>query len=145
MDELTFRGWTVKFDFDATRSEYSKAPIGAAEQCGCLECQNFIAARNLGLVYPDEIIRLFHTLGIDVARECELYSIGKVATGRHEYGGWFDVVGRIIRDENQSTEITADFELIPVVRPGPFTPSQGFPEPSFRLEFQVNVPWVLNR
>jgi len=133
LDQLTFKGWTVEFDRPATQSLYAKNPIGAAEQCGCLECRNFIAVRNQGLVYPVEIVQLFDTLGIDIARECDLYTTGRTSPGRREYGGWFDAVGTIIADVNESTEITADFQLIPVTR------ASGL----FRLEFQVNAPWIL--
>jgi hypothetical protein len=133
LDQLTFKGWTVEFDLAATQSLYAKNLIGAAEQCGCLECRNFIAARNQGLVYPAEIVQLFHTLGIDTARECDLYTTGRTSSGHLEYGGWFDGVGTIIADANESTEITVDFQLIPVTRPSGL----------FRLEFQVNAPWIL--
>lgn len=134
MDQLAFKGWTVEFDRDATQSMYAKNPVGAADQCGCLECRNFTAARNRGLVYPAEIVQLFYTLGIDIAHETEVYTTGKISSGYREYGGWFDVVGRIIADANESTEITDNLQLIPVTGPAGI----------LRLEFQVNAPWVLN-
>jgi len=132
LDQLTFKGWMVEFNRDATQSMYAKNPIGAAEQCGCQECRNFIAARNRGLVYTAEIVRLFHTLGIDIASEYEVYTTGKISSDHREYGGWFDVVGRIIADANESTEITDNFQLMPVTGPAGL----------FRLEFQVNAPWI---
>lgn len=140
MDRVTFHGWTAEFDREATQAQYRKA-TAAADECLCSECRNFIAARNSGLVYPEEVVELFRSLGIEFSRECELYCTGLVTSAKREYAGWFDVIGRLVGDENQSTAITPEFQLIPVAEAS--HPEGSFPKPSFRLEFQVYVPWTI--
>jgi hypothetical protein len=107
-----------------------------------LECQNFVAARDAGLVYPDEVVQLFNKLGIDVTRECEVHCYGQVLPGRHEYGGFFNVIGRLVADENFLTEVAPGFQLYPMAQA--LRLMGGFPEPAFRVEFLANVPWVID-
>ena len=48
--------------------------IGDPEQCGCVSCRNFVAARHFA--YPQAILELYSRLGIMADREAETYEAG---------------------------------------------------------------------
>ncbi len=74
MRELVFRGWTLRYDAEATAAAYAAArPVGS-EACGCLYCRNFIAARELA--YPAELKSFAETVGVSPLTESEIWEHG---------------------------------------------------------------------
>jgi hypothetical protein len=135
--------WLFMCDRKATADAYTRAQAGGADTCACDCCRNFVAVRDS--VFPGAFLTLLDSLGIDPHKDGEVYHNGRLAPGRHDYGGWFHFVGSLDR--------TGDF---PVVDLG-----DGFtvwlrrkcaPElealkghPLVELEFHTpNVPWGLN-
>jgi hypothetical protein len=116
-DFVVFGKWRLSCDPDATGEAHAGMLMGAPEACGCIYCRNFATARNK--VYPPEILSVFDKLGINPARESEVYEMGRLKPGLRLYGGWIHFVGAI---ESEGTEI------------GPFDMEQGEEKP-FRMFF----------
>jgi hypothetical protein len=98
-----------------------------------------------GRVFPTKFVSFLEALGIDPQKDGEVYRNGRLAPGRHDYGGWFHFVGSLDR--------TGDFA--PVDFEGGFTAwlqSRNAPAlPALKdlalvqLEFHAaNVPWGLD-
>lgn len=137
-----FGDWLFNVDRAATEAAYAHIPHGDAVRCGCAYCRNFIAVRDAAL--PADFQQFLRDLGIDPAKEAEVYHEGRQAPGSHYYGGWFHFVG--------SLERTGDFA--PVTFSGglisymckPSAPNlPTFDDlPLVQLEFRAsNVPWGL--
>jgi len=148
MDRIEFAGWILICDVDATRFAYAGMALGGPEECGCLHCQNFVAARSQ--LYPPAVLALFEQLGIDSTRETEVYHLapngsdadGPPETRMHRYGGWFHAIGEVVTDRAEYEVPSQDFQL--TIIPGGAVVPSSFPDtPLFRLEFSVRVPWVL--
>ncbi|MFB3065559.1 MAG: hypothetical protein ACE10D_03495, partial [Planctomycetota bacterium] len=63
------------------------------EECGCLTCRNYAAARAQAL--PQRVLELLTQLGIDPKLAGEVYCYGRSRRGLYGYGGWYHFVGRI--------------------------------------------------
>src|SRR5262245_47279035 len=74
MKSVVFGRWKLQADAEATKRAYEQIAIGSPERCGCLHCRNFVAARST--VYPEPVLVLFRELGIDSAKEAEIYAMG---------------------------------------------------------------------
>ena len=84
----------IRHDRDRTQLVYSGIEKGDADECGCIYCRNFAAQRESA--YPESFKRLLDQLGIDPAKEGEVYEAGPAEGGRFTYGGWFYFVGEMI-------------------------------------------------
>jgi hypothetical protein len=91
---------------------------------------------------------LFDELGINSCREAEVYQMGRLESGLHQYGGWLHFVGRIEEKtdrvgkfdlEGGTGPFTLYFHDKPVLIPDPFRAL-----PLLQLEFTAQVPWVLH-
>ena len=144
--------WTVEVDVEATRAAYRQRTQGSPEECGCLECRNFAAARRQA--YPAAVREALATLGVEPIREAEIFHLGPLDSGWHLYGGWFHVVGHLVEGADAKIALdaqTGTFDLEPMdphFRLGITTDTalvpRGFPESSLlQVEFQTEVPWVL--
>ena len=138
MRELVFRGWTLRYDAEATAAAYAAArPVGP-EACGCLYCRNFIAARELA--YPAELKSLAETVGVSPLTESETWEHGATVPERPElrlYGGFFHFVGEIVHDAGEAVE-----DILFLNSRSLLPPSFG-DAPVVQAEFTLNVPWVI--
>jgi hypothetical protein len=146
LETVKFGSWVAEVDPKANRSAYSLIAEGAAEECACPECRNFIAARDKGLVYPAEVVELFGRMGVDSTRESEVYGMdtGANRNGLGIYGGWFNVIGRLMGDDVAVPhEVSQRIQLYP--SSGAALPDPAFGEVEmFRIEFVIALPWVLD-
>jgi hypothetical protein len=94
-----FGQWRYSVDRAATDAAYACEPAGGAATCTCVGCRNFDAAR--GQIFPRRFVEFLESLGIDPAKEAEAYHTGRLASGRHHYGGWYHFIGIL--------EISGDF------------------------------------
>ena len=140
MQTMSFRGWVLEVDPDATRRAYAALPSGSPEVCGCLECRNFVAARPS--VYPAEARELYAQLGIDPAKEAEIYRKVELESGLHSYGGWHHLIGRILTDPGGIVTITDHFVLYLSDRPA-LVPNSFRGQPIVQVEFLAEVAWAL--
>ncbi len=140
MSEVRIQGWLLECDLEATRRAYALISIGDPETCGCLYCQNFVAARSLA--YPEAALWLYELLGINHSREAETYEVGTDEDGLHLYGGWHHFVGRIDEYSGVALYLTEQFSIS-------FHESRSCAEPVFdnqplvQVEFFTRIPWVL--
>jgi hypothetical protein len=152
MTAVAFSRWEIESNSAITRELYSRVQSGAPETCGCLSCVNFAAAR--GQIYPRDVIRLFDLLGIARDMEAEVYHTHRIGPGKHHYGGWFHLVGRIVSGSDAAKQIATnawgfDLEKISGEFELGFTNRIGLLRDHFKghpivqLEFQAVVPWLL--
>ncbi len=114
---------------------------GYADDCACLTCRNFSAARPGA--YPPEPIALFSHLGIDCSKESEAVHVARDPDGYHLYEGWFHFVGIIKHDVGGIIEIEPNFGLYFVT--GNATAPMVFLQHQLpRVEFEVRLPWILD-
>jgi hypothetical protein len=93
-------------------------------------------------VFPAEFLTLLETLGIDPAKDGEVYHNAQLSPGRHHYGGWFHFVGTL--DEFSAfkpIELGQDFSVTLCPRSAPnLSTLNGLP--LVQLEFVASaVPW----
>jgi hypothetical protein len=135
---LHFRRWVLEYDATATSAAYAAArPIGP-EQCGCLYCRNFIAARDRS--YPSELRQLASTVGVIPLTETETFDNGPLELSNPNVrlgGGFFHFVGRIVHDP-----AVAD-EDIYFLTERSLLPEAFGDQPVVQVEFSFPVPWVV--
>jgi hypothetical protein len=135
--------WRYTCDRAATAEVYARADLGYSSQCTCNGCRNFVAARTE--VFPPAFLSLLTTLGIDPAKDGEVYHNGRLSPGKHHYGGWFHFIGTL--DESGDfppVELGTDFTVHLCHKSAPSLQAlNGLP--LVQLEFTASsVPWRLN-
>ena len=134
-----YRGWVADVDVEATRRAYAEGHRGASVECGCDECANYIAARDAGYIFPDEVAKLLSDMGVDLSRESEVVAGGKVGRDSVVYSGWFNLAGQLVSDSGGPTEVEPGFDLYPMEEGALVDDSFG-EVPVFRIEFEVLSP-----
>jgi hypothetical protein len=139
----SFGQWNYSVDRDATARAYGQTEKGGADTCDCAPCRNFRVARDNA--FPAEFLALLDKLGVDPNKDGEVYHNGRIASGRHDYAGWFHFIGSLAE--------TGDFS--PVRLGDGFTAwmcDASAPRlaslaglPVVQLEFHAeSVPWLLD-
>ena len=98
----SFGDWEFTCDRQATLDSYARAAYGGADRCSCNGCRNFIVAPERA--FPLEFLKFLDSLGIDSRKDGEVYHNARLATGLHDYGGWFHFVGKLLE--------TGDFPVV---------------------------------
>lgn len=143
METLRINLWAIEFDYDVTKSAYSKILQSDPERCGCSYCKNFILARQK--VYPKEFLNVLTRIGIDSHKEAEVAEFGEIKPGLHSYCGWFHFVGRILKrpkeDDYLSKSENFSWSFTPqrICLPDAFNKEM----PIAQVDFLANVPWLL--
>jgi hypothetical protein len=101
MTEMRIGDQTIRYDRDATAAVYRTINRGDAEECGCLFCENFAVQRDL--VYPASFRALLEQVGIDPAKEGEVFEYGPAQDGHYSYGGWFYFVREMVSAGEKNT------------------------------------------
>jgi hypothetical protein len=107
--KVTYKNQVLQVDFDRTQSVYQQVKKGRDVQCACNYCANFSA--NKENIFPDEFKELLKNLAIDYKKAVEVYHLGKLAKGKHFYGGWFHFKGKIVKKDIEMIAITDDFKF----------------------------------
>lgn len=96
MRRLTVGPWTLEVDSEATSVAYEKVPQGAAAECGCTDCRNWIEQREIAL--PSEFSKVLREMGVDPSKETEIseFEGGAVDPTLNRYTGEYLVIGRVI-------------------------------------------------
>ena len=138
MTRLTWEGYTLEVDEDATRSWYARAEDWG---CGCGHCRNFlILARRREL--PGEILGYLDALGIPPQKCTELSGLDH-RDGMLLYDLRYRLAGRLVSRPAANIPLSenglwcTDQSFYPYGAPG-------FPEPCFDLCFSPWLPWVLD-
>ena len=146
---VTFDGWVVEVDVEATRRAYAQTKAGYARSCSCLNCRNFVAARDRNLVFPADALALFERMGIDSSCEAEVFIAGSLddtpgTMATYRYSGWFNLVGALIADHGGQAEWTGrDQFRVWACADGQCLSHPFRGQPTCRFEFDVLVPWLL--
>jgi hypothetical protein len=158
MDLVSYKKWVLQVDREATREAYAATPSGGSDECGCLYCQNFAAAREH--LYPEEFLALLEQLGIDYRKEVEVWEASAPNARIRFCSGWFHFVGKILSTDNRETPRRVTLaqthtKLLEGQEPigGNFALgfsnrrdviSDAFEKHSVvQLDFSAEVPWVL--
>lgn len=154
MHVITVFRWTIDIDLERTRAVYEKRLRGAPEECGCVHCRNFVAAREH--VYTPEVLALLSRFGLmPPMREAEIYHNAPLESGLHSYGGWFHFVGQLIDGEdawqpsgpNSDLFVPEKFNTrfqIGISRDISLVPAEAFGISTLvQLDFAAEVPWLL--
>lgn len=135
--------WKYSVNASATLRAYARACRGGVDGCGCATCRNFRLAR--ARVFPAEFIALLSQLGVDPHKDAEVYHNARVASGRHDYGGWYHFVGTLNETGDFGPiDFGAGFTVWMCPASAPRLPS--FKDvPVVQLEFRAqHVPWLLD-
>ncbi|MFJ7826640.1 hypothetical protein [Psychrobacillus sp. NPDC096623] len=151
MDQIKVGSWDIEIDVNRTKEFYKNYHL-ITEGCSCDFCANYVLACD---IFSQDIMNIFNLLGIDPRKEGEVSEYMENEDGTHLYGGFYHVVGRIIKGPNlwvptkKGSEVSSptfinykgieigfsnDLVLVP----------EDFPTPVIQFEFQMNVPWLLN-
>jgi hypothetical protein len=149
--KVAFREWSFQVDSELTKQTYGKAGAGNSETCPCSQCKNYRSQKDD--VFPEEILDLFSTVGIDHLKECEAYEIERLDNGLHRYAGWFRFVGRIEAGNDCKRQIAenswqVDLSLINDSFKIGFTSGNDLSffergTPLVQVEFEMNIHWVI--
>ena len=134
MTTVSFGGWTVEADREATSRAQSLAGPSGAVSCGCLYCRNFLAAGTA--IFPPGLLRFLDEIGVPKVRETRVSELGPSPAGRL-YISLFHFVGNIL----VSGERGNGFEVRPAIYPLP----QCFPKGQvLEMSLTLEIPWVLS-
>jgi hypothetical protein len=114
--------------------------FGDAERYGCLYCRNFAAQRSTA--YPEKFRLLLDQLGIDAAKEGEVYEAGSDGT-LNVYGGWLYFAGELIEAGGRLTPDASGFQYYFVDAKQLPAPGADFGESVAAVEFYTKLPWVI--
>jgi hypothetical protein len=145
VDEMQIGAWRVAHDREATARAYGRVSRSGAEECVCLFCRNFLAARSR--VYTPAIIQHLRALGVNPERESEVVDYGPLPgrPGLRAGNGWFHVVGRVIAGPPDEDSFTIPEEIeLRVRRTVGLVPEAFAGRPVIQVEWLGAVPWVLD-
>jgi len=147
VETVRFNEWLIEFDRERTREGYEQSREYSAKDCGCAGCLNWIAAWPEGV--PDEVRKLFMTLGVDPRKPAEVYDMGDpLEDGSMWHGGWYTFFGKLLEGPDSydagrripdSSEGSSRFQL-------GFTSHISFGHSKstaelLQLEFIARLPW----
>jgi hypothetical protein len=146
----TLLAWRLDFDIDRTAGLYRTLDRGAARECGCSHCRNFALARPEH--YPEAFRRLLKVLRIDPSKELSINLISPLEGSRHLYAGSYAFCGGILggRPPRGFPLVEAEVDVFEQVGQGAHValkpwaaPPSPWPHPCVRLDFLVDLPWLL--
>lgn len=153
MKKITIGKWNLEVDVEKTKKFYQTYPQ-ITEGCNCLYCKNFVVAV---AHLPQPVMDFFEQLGIDPTKEGEVSGYCENDDGTHLYGVFYHIVGRLISGPDcwvkTGTE-TSHLNTNNLINISGFSFGftnginllpDGFPKPSLQLEFEGNVPWILDK
>lgn len=133
-------GWLVEVDRQATQRAYLVCR-GGADDCTCVHCMNFAAARDL--VYPPAMLDLLEQLGINPRCEAEVDDLAPSEDGRRLSRGWFHFVGSVVAEGAGPEPLGKHVQVWFSRRADLLLPTfEG--QPVVQLEWSAQVPWVLD-
>lgn len=141
--QLRIEEWLLEIDADQTKSFYNKG----FEVCDCAYCANFAAAAGQMSL---KLLSLLTAMGINPAMPAELSEFPSEQKGFHRYVGFYHFTGEVLAGElstlsswSESNTLKIDNFTIGFSTDLLFVPD-GFPSPVLQLEFETDIPWVLD-
>lgn len=149
MEQLKIGSWIIEVDGNQTKAFYDNQPLITQDWDSIFE-ENYVLACE---TFPQKVKDFFNSLGIDPRKQGEVNEYKENEDGTHVYGGFYFIVGKILSGPdfwvNTDKGPTPNFDSISGIQIA-FTnelamaPEANFPKPVIQLEFQLNVPWLLN-
>ena len=149
MERLKIGSWIIDVDVNQTKAFYNRQPLITQDWNSIYE-ENYVLACD---TFPQEVKELFHSLGINPRKLGEVNEYKENEDGSHLYGGFYFIVGRIISGpdfwKNTEEGVIPNFGTINGIQIAftdelAMTPNEELPKPVIQLEFQLNIPWLLN-
>lgn len=148
MKTLRIGRWLVEADDGATRACYGLMSHGAATDCGCPGCSNYLAAWCENI--PAKFRALLESLGVDIDKECSVRRVAPLDAGHSLYAGSFAVAGRILEgpaEDNSGGWRLDVFEEVGetahvALRDWPNPPAPWEEGATVRIRFLVTLPWT---
>jgi hypothetical protein len=149
MERLKIGSWIIEVDISKTKAFYEKQPLLTEEWDSDFE-QNYVLACEK---FSKDVKDFFYSLGVDPRKQGEVSEYKENKDGTHIYGGFYFIVGNIISGPdfwiNTVEGLTPNFETVNGMQIAftnelAMTPDDELPKPVIQLEFQLNVPWLLN-
>ena len=139
-EELEVGQYRLSVDIDGTREAYATIQTGGPEECGCDPCKNIVA--NRATFYPPALIALLTKLGADPKKEAEVYHNCRLRPGIHSYGGWFHVIGQVVKDADERLALAPGVKVY--FMNGPAAAKEPFKtQPVMRVEVELEIPWKI--
>ena len=156
MQNLIFQFGEYKIDVDVekTRQFYDRAKT-VSEGCQCDGCLNFERAVDK---LPQNIRDFFSALGVDMKKICECYVYCAKDENTLYYGGFCHICGTLLSgksawkptsdstacwDEKATYPLSPNFGISFSNRID--MPEPDFPLPVIQLDFDADIPWVLEK
>lgn len=77
-------------------------------RCECPPCRIF---REYASSLSDDVKQQFQALGLDIESPDEVYDAGKDENGNIQYGGWWNICGKIVKKGENPCRISDGFEV----------------------------------
>lgn len=143
LQQIRIANWLLEVDVEKTREFFNEG----TEVCNCLYCNNFVeACKQL----DTSVASIFNRIGINPAIPGHLSDYPTMDDGIRKYIGNYHIVGRLLEGELCSTSNWNDTNTVQIKnftlrlsKDLEFVP-KGFPNPVLQLEFDANIPWVLD-
>ncbi|MEW9052495.1 MAG: hypothetical protein AB2392_15145 [Neobacillus sp.] len=143
MDQIRLMNWVVEVDVKQTKDFYTNN----MDQCDCLFCENYMeACKHL----DPPLLKVFTTLGINPSKPSHLSEFGEVRDGLRLYVGSYHLVGKLVQGEyctdskwNDTTTAKLQNFTFAFGKDVKFLHDE-FPHPVLQLDFEAQIPWVLN-
>jgi len=138
VNQTKLQNWLIEYDQDLTRQMYREGAIASAETCSCDDCAYY--ARNRKRAFPKWFLEFLESVGIDYAKEAEVYAIDNSAPGGPKsYHGWFHLIGRVLSDDGGTVPIGEnDFQVI-VLDKKDLAPEDWLQYPIIQIEFSTTL------
>lgn len=140
--QIKIANWLLEVDVEKTKAYYEKG----IEVCDCLYCNNFVEVTK---ELDAGVLELFHRLGINPAMPAELSEFLTTNREMHKYIGSYHLVGKLLEGNattsdnwNETNTIKIEKFTFAFTNELEFLP-EDFPVPALQLDFEVDIPWVL--
>lgn len=143
LQPIKIANWLLEVDGDKTREFYNKG----IEGCSCLYCNNFVEACK----YLDaSVVNVFNKLGIHPDMPTHLSDYPAMEDGMRVYMGSYHLIGKVLEgklctmsDWNDTNTIQIKNFTVGFSKDLQFVPKD-FPNPVLQLDFEAEIPWVLD-
>ena len=100
-----FGDYTIDIDTEKTAFSRQKKRF----RCECPPCRTF---RKYAGSLNDDVKKKLDALGLDIENPDEVYDVGKDQSGNIQYGGWWNMYGKIVQTGEKPCRISDGFEVI---------------------------------
>ncbi|PQD97152.1 hypothetical protein CYL18_04570 [Pradoshia eiseniae] len=138
LQQIKIANWLVEADISKTREFYNKG----ISVCDCLDCKNFVeACKHL----DTSVAIFFNNLGINPAMPANLSIFPTKETMIKQYIGNYHFVGKVLKGEFNTFENAFEIKsfMFDFSDDLAFVP-EDFPDPVLQLDFDAEIPWVLD-